>query len=212
MNLHELRENYKNHAFREKDAGKDPLMLFKAWISAAREAGEIEPNAFSLATVDEMNRPENRIVLLKKIEEEGFVFYTNYGSSKGQQLDHHPFASMNFWWREVHRQVRIKGRVKQVSEEKSWAYFAGRPRDSQIGAHASRQSQVMKGREEMEERFLAFNKEFGDTQPVPKPDNWGGFLLEPMFYEFWQGQASRLHDRICFEWAKDHWERFRLWP
>jgi pyridoxamine 5'-phosphate oxidase len=166
-----------------------------------------------LATVGEDNRPSGRIVLLKDVENEQFVFYTNYQSRKGTQLFAQPFASLTFFWAELERQVRIEGTVIKVSEETSTAYFQSRPRESQLGAWTSPQSQPIENRAFLEQKFLEVQQQYANLPAIPKPAHWGGYALLPDYMEFWQGRQSRLHDRIAYSLqAGKAWEITRLAP
>ena len=175
----------------------DPLVLFKAWYRAAEAAGLLVPEAMALATADASGDPSVRMVLLKDLDEGGFVFFTNYESRKAKELAENPRASLCFHWPALERQVRISGPVERISEEKSLAYFHSRPRGSRLGAWASRQSRPLERREELEERVAEVEERFG-AEEVPLPPFWGGYRLRPEAMEFWQGQASRLHDRLVF--------------
>lgn len=210
-NLASLRQDYAAATFDEKVAHPYPFSQFAHWFDQAMEAGIIEPNALTLATVDKDGKPSARVVLLKALDELGFVFYTNYGSQKGQQLQANPYASMVFLWLELQRQVRVEGYVEKVSQEESDAYFSVRPKSSQIGAHASPQSQVIPDRRFLEQRYQALEREFADTE-IPRPENWGGYRLIPERIEFWQGRQSRLHDRLLYEKNNEGWNIKRLAP
>lgn len=178
-------------------AAPDPFEQFRAWMAAAIEAGLSNPNAMTLATVDERGRPAARIVLLKELDARGLTFFTNYESHKGQQLAHHGFAAVVFYWDSLHRQVRVEGAVEKVTPEESDAYFGARPRGSQLSAIASPQSRVVSGREVLEEAVRAAEQRFAEQAP-PRPSHWGGYRLVPDAFEFWQGQESRLHDRVRY--------------
>ena len=189
----------------------DPIAMFAAWFQDAEASGLIHPEAMSLATASPEGAPSVRIVLLKEADEQGFVFYTNYESRKAGELTANPRAALTFHWAPLERQVRIEGTVEQVSREQSEAYFRSRPRGSQIGAWASRQSRLLEDRDDLENRVRKFTEEF-EGGPVPLPDFWGGFRVRPARIEFWQGRASRLHDRLIFEAAGEGWTRHRLYP
>lgn len=210
-NLSSHRQDYAAATFDEEVAHPHPFSQFAHWFDQAVEAGINEPNAMALATAGSDGKPSARVVLLKALDELGFVFYTNYGSQKGQQLQANPYASMVFLWLDLQRQVRVEGYVEKVSPEESDAYFSVRPKSSQIGAHVSPQSQVIPNRRFLEQRYLALEKEFASKE-VPRPENWGGYRLIPERVEFWQGRQSRLHDRLLYERKSESWTIKRLAP
>jgi pyridoxamine 5'-phosphate oxidase len=213
LSLEELRENYTRGGLTEADVHPDPLVQFKTWFAEARQAGLKEPNAMTLATVAPNGAPSARIVLLKEVTELGFVWYTNYGSRKGQELAANPQAALVFYWAELERQVRVEGSVTLVSREKSERYFSGRPKGSRLGALASLQSAVIDGRAILETRLQELEDRYRDTDDIPTPDFWGGYCLEPVRIEFWQGRPNRLHDRLLFEAEKPSgWRLSRLSP
>jgi pyridoxamine 5'-phosphate oxidase len=190
----------------------DPFRQFATWFDEARAASPVEPNAMALATVGADGRPSLRMVLLKGADERGFVFYTNYESRKGRELADMPWAALTFFWPEMERQIRIEGRVEPVSAEESDAYFHSRPIGSQLSASASHQSEVIAGREELEQRVAALSAQYHD-QEIPRPENWGGFRVIPDAIEFWQGRANRLHDRLRYRLlASGGWQIERLSP
>jgi pyridoxamine 5'-phosphate oxidase len=196
----------------ESDVDADPFRQFAAWFDEARAASPVEPNAMALATVGADGRPSLRMVLLKGADERGFVFYTNYQSRKGRELADTPWAALTFFWPEMERQIRIEGRVEPVSAEESDTYFHSRPVGSQLSASASRQSEVIAGREELEQRVAALSAQY-QNQEIPRPENWGGFRVIPDAIEFWQGRASRLHDRLRYRLlASGGWQIERLSP
>ncbi len=192
-------------------APDEPCELFAAWYRMALDAVAIEPTAVALATVDGEGRPAARMVLLKGFDASGYVFYTNFASRKGAELDARPHAALLFWWPPLLRQVRIEGRVERVADTEADAYFATRPRGSQIGAWASPQSEPLANRAELEARVAAEAARHGDGE-VPRPPFWGGYRLVPDAYEFWQGCPDRLHDRVHYRLAGDTWQRTRLAP
>jgi pyridoxamine 5'-phosphate oxidase len=192
-----IRKEYTLKEFNESHIITEPINQFKNWFKEAIDASVNEPNAMSLATIKQDGRPSSRIVLLKGIEDNGFVFYTNYDSNKGKQLGKNSHAALLFFWPELQRQVRIEGLVAKISAQESDAYFASRPIESQIGAHASPQSQPIENRKYLEENFDKFNLLFQST-PLIRPSHWGGYILNPQSIEFWQGRASRLHDRFLY--------------
>jgi pyridoxamine 5'-phosphate oxidase len=194
-------------------AAPDPFEQFRAWMSASVDAGVHQPNAMTLATVDERGRPAARIVLLKELDARGLTFFTNYTSSKGKQLAHQGFASVVFFWDTLHRQIRIEGAVEQVTAAESDAYFAARPRGSQVSSIASPQSQVVPDRDFLEEAVRQVEEKFAATAPE-RPSHWGGYRVIPDAFEFWQGQQSRLHDRVRYlrDTSGTSWIRERLAP
>lgn len=189
----------------------DPIELFGAWYRDAERSGIELPEAMALATVRADGQPTSRMLLLKSFDEGGFVFYTNYGSAKAHDLEHEPRASMLFHWTTLQRQVRIQGETVRVSAEESAEYFQTRPRGSRIGAWASRQSEALSGRPELEARFREMEARFGDGD-VPLPPFWGGYRLVPSSLEFWQGRPDRLHDRSLFTREGDAWAVRWLYP
>lgn len=189
----------------------DPLAQFEAWLAEAVAIGMIEPTAMMLATVDADSRPSARVVLLKGYHDGGFCFYTHYDSRKAQALAAHPFAAATFWWDRLERSVRIEGRVEKLPREVSEAYFHSRPQGSQVGAATSRQSRVVASREELDARLAANEAKYGG-QPVPLPDDWGGYRIVPEAIEFWQGRANRVHDRLVYRRTADGWRVERLEP
>jgi len=212
MGFADLRKEYMQRGLDESDVDADPFRQFAAWFDEARTASPVEPNAMALATVGADGRPSLRMVLLKGADERGFVFYTNYESRKGRELADTPWAALTFFWPEMERQIRIEGRVEPVSAEESDTYFHSRPVGSQPSASASRQSEVIAGREELEQRVAALSAQY-QNQEIPRPENWGGFRVIPDAIEFWQGRASRLHDRLRYRLlASGGWQIERLSP
>ena len=189
---------------------ENPFDLFDSWMKNAVEQGQIEANAMSISTVDNANRISSRIVYLKEMINNTFVFYTNYTSRKGQDIEQTEMGSILFFWPQLQQQIRIEGRLQKVSPEMSDAYFASRPRGSQLGAWASHQSEELKDRKELEDRLVDLEAKF--PTEVPRPDNWGGYALVPDYFEFWQGRPSRLHDRFVFVKEKEEWLIKRLNP
>jgi pyridoxamine 5'-phosphate oxidase len=195
----------------EEQAGVDPLALFDRWYREAREAGLYLPESMALATSSADGRPSVRQVLLKAFDERGFVFYTNYESRKGDEIEENPRAALAVHWPILQRQVRINGAVEKTTEEESSAYFSSRPRGSQIGAWASNQSSVLRDRGELERRFMETRQRFASSE-VPLPPFWGGYRLIPETMEFWQGRVNRLHDRLCYTRSATEWTIERLYP
>ena len=209
--LASLRRNYAHATLSEKDVLADPIAQFHRWFDEAVKAESMEPNAMSLATVGIGGQPSARIVLLKGADERGFVFFTDYRSRKGDELNGNSKAGLCFWWGELQRQVRITGTVRRVAREESAEYFKTRPRGSQLGAWSSRQSSVLASRAELEKQVANTTKKFGDGD-VPLPEHWGGYRVRPDEIEFWQGRESRLHDRIQYRKSGDVWTIARLSP
>jgi pyridoxamine 5'-phosphate oxidase len=207
-----IRKNYSRQALTEESVSNDPLDQFKVWLNEAILSEVLEPTALVLSTVSADCRPSARVVLLKEVSSDGFVFFTNYDSRKGQDLAGRPFGSITFFWAELERQVRIEGTIVKVPSDVSDVYFHSRPRGSQIGAWASPQSREIDSREELEQAEAKFEKDFANLVVVPRPKHWGGYVLKPDLIEFWQGRPNRLHDRIVFEQADKHWSRKRLAP
>ena len=210
--LHNLRSEYSGRRLEEGQLPDSPFALFRDWFREAEQAEEAEPNAMVLSTL-RGDRPSSRVVLLKGIDRGGFWFFTNYDSAKARELADSPYAALNFFWPTVHRQVRIEGRVDRLPPEDSDAYFRSRPRGSRIGAWASPQSSVLSSRQQLEQTFRDFEERFGEGE-IPRPDGWGGFRVEAERFEFWQGQRSRLHDRIVYRDGREDsdWVRERLAP
>ena len=198
MELSNLREDYRLAALDEKQCAAHPVRQFEHWFGEAKSACLKEPNAMTLATVDAQGQPSARIVLLKGIEEDTFLFYTNYESRKGRELAANPRCALTFFWAELERQVRVEGSVEKVSQEKSAAYFKGRPKGSRLGAIVSQQSAELPSREPLEERLAELEQRFAHTDDVPMPEFWGGYRVKPHLVEFWQGRTNRLHDRILY--------------
>ncbi|MCU0762104.1 MAG: pyridoxamine 5'-phosphate oxidase [Hydrogenophaga sp.] len=211
MNIADLRKSYEKAELSESASQADPLQQFSQWLQEAIQSEIPEPNAMTVATVGSDLRPSTRVVLIKGFDESGIVWYTNYGSRKGQELAGNPFAALQFHWVELERVVRIEGVVEKVSEAESDAYFHSRPLDSRIGAWASPQSQVIAGRSVLVTNAARYGAQFL-LQP-PRPPHWGGYRLRPDRWEFWQGRKSRLHDRLRYQQQPDGtWLRERLAP
>ncbi|WP_166334185.1 pyridoxamine 5'-phosphate oxidase [Sphingobacterium chungjuense] len=210
--LADLREDYVKGSFDYENALADPIQQFSAWLDEALRAEVMEPTAMVLSTIDERQMPQARVVLLKDIKSTGFSFYTNYHSAKGHQIAQHPAVSLLFFWPELQRQVRIVGNIEQLPETESDQYFQSRPRGSQIGATASPQSQIIPDRSFLEERVAKIDAEYAGDLTIPRPAHWGGYLVSPVEMEFWQGRASRLHDRIAYVKENQVWKMQRLAP
>ena len=211
-NLHDYRKSYEKGSLTEDTVLENPLEQFAAWFVDAEKTTTVEePNAMTLSTVDAQGVPKARVVLLKEFTQEGFVFYTNYTSSKGQAIAQNNKVCVSFFWPSLERQIIITGMAVKISEEKSIAYFNKRPRESQLGAMVSDQSTSIDSREALEEKLLELEKKY-DTSPIVKPPHWGGYLIQPTSYEFWQGRSSRLHDRIKYTKINNSWNIGRLQP
>jgi pyridoxamine 5'-phosphate oxidase len=213
MSLRDRRVQYETAGLDRGDLDTDPIVQWHAWYDQAASAGVAEPNAMSVATIDQHSVPDSRVVLARAVDARGFVFYTNYDSAKSQQLLMKPVASAVFAWLDLHRQVRVRGTVQRISDNESDEYFASRPRESQIGAWASPQSQPIADRTVIEARVAEFRAKF-ENQDVPRPANWGGWCLAPNSIEFWQGRPSRLHDRFVYDFdaTTKKWKIQRLAP
>lgn len=209
--LFEFREEYKKGELNESDAKANPIEQFQQWLQVAIESNISEPNAMTLATCTASGKPSARVVLLKEINKNGFVFFTNYLSRKGRELLENPFASLVFDWHVIERQVRVEGRVEKLSDDDSDAYFHERPRQAQIGAWTSPQSKILKNRDELDTLQASFEEKF-NNQEIPRPDHWGGFIILPTTVEFWQGRPSRLHDRLVYHNTEEGWTLHRLAP
>jgi pyridoxamine 5'-phosphate oxidase len=198
QDLGRLRREYGDHGLDLPDLEDDPIAMFERWLDDTVRAGLHEPNAMVVATVSPEGRPSTRMVLLKGLDERGFVFYTNYTSRKASDIDANPAVSLLFPWHDLQRQVRVEGTAVRVSGEESEAYFASRPRESQLGAWASPQSQVVSSRASLDERYGGVLAQFAGLDVVPLPPYWGGFRVVPDAVEFWQGRKGRLHDRLVY--------------
>ena len=209
--LWRLGAQYEGRPLDPVDCDPDPLVEFRRWFQAAIDAQLPSVNAMTLATVDERGRPAARIVLLKEVDDRGFVFFGNYDSRKGRDLAAHPFAALVLFWEPLHRQVRIEGEIEKIAPADSDAYFASRPRGSQIGAIASPQSRPIASRAALEALVADTERAVGSGEPV-RPPHWGGYRVLPDMIELWQGQPSRLHDRVRYRRDGGRWQRDRLAP
>ncbi len=211
MDLENLRYNYYSQELQLRDLLSNPLEQFLVWMKEAVTAQIPEPNAMILATCTKNAIPSSRTVLLKQVDEQGFIFFTNYESRKAKEIEENPYASATFLWKELERQVIIQGTVKKSSRTISVNYFAKRPRTSQLGTAASHQGTVIPSRAVLEEEYERLDKLY-EGQEVPCPDVWGGFIIKPNYYEFWQGRPSRLHDRFRYQLVNGKWIIDRLSP
>jgi pyridoxamine 5'-phosphate oxidase len=209
--LFELRKEYTRGGLSLKQVLPDPFAQFHLWFDQAIFAEIVEPNIMSLATASVDGKVSSRILLLKEVDDKGFVFYTNYNSNKAKQLQQNPWGSMLFLWLLLERQVRIEGKLHKVTDEESDEYFGSRPRESQLGSWASEQSTPIGSREELVNRYTELEKHYSGKD-IPRPPHWGGYRLVPEEVEFWQGRPGRLHDRILYYKNNDTWEKKRLAP
>lgn len=210
--LKDYRKSYEKGELLEQDLPASPFKLFHSWFSLADKSEDIEEaNAMTLATVDEEGQPRSRVVLLKSFTPEGFKFFTNYNSEKGRHLEKNPKCCISFFWPALEKQVIVEGEAEKLSHAESEEYFHSRPRGSQLGARASRQSSVIESREILEEKIKSLKKEF-EKEVIPKPEFWGGYIIKPQLFEFWQGRKNRLHDRIRYRANDEKWIVERLSP
>lgn len=210
--LKDYRKSYEKGQLLESDIPDDPFELFQSWFKIADESSSVEEaNAMSISTSGKDHWPNCRIVLLKSFSREGFVFFTNYESQKGNDLSNNPKCCISFFWPSLEKQIIIQGKAVRISEEESEKYFHSRPRGSQLGAKVSNQSRVIPSRDYLEEKLSELEEKYSE-QEIPKPEYWGGYLVEPVRFEFWQGRKSRLHDRIQFRADGDNWNIERLAP
>jgi pyridoxamine 5'-phosphate oxidase len=209
--LRDIRSNYDRSSLSEDQVKRNPFDQFKLWLNEAIHEKVPEPTAMIVSTVDPEGWPDSRVVLLKEVWPDGFIFYTNYKSSKGKQIESNNHIAMNFFWPQLERQIRIIGETEKVPPQLSEEYFATRPVDSQLGAVASNQSSVISSRHELEDKYNELQKIY-EGQAVPKPEHWGGYLVKPSRFEFWQGRLNRLHDRLRYEKSGNEWIIYRLSP
>lgn len=210
MNIADIRKEYALRSLDERDVNPDPFLQFREWLDEAIKSEVPEPTAMMLSTADAAGRPSGRIMLLKALDDRGFVFYTNYASRKGRDLGANPRAALTFFWKELERQVRVEGAIETVSAAESDEYYAIRPLGSRIGAWASPQSQPIANRQWLETRWAELTDEYGEHPP--RPTHWGGYRLIPEMLEFWQGRMSRLHDRVAYTREGGAWKVARLAP
>lgn len=209
--LRDIRKHYEFAELLEKDVERNPFDQFKIWLEIALKSEEEEPTAMVLSTVDENSVPHSRIVLLKDFISEGLIFYTNYKGEKARQMELNSMVSILFFWQSLERQVRIVGKVEKVPDEVSEDYFKSRPIDSRLGAWASEQSQIIPSAAYLNKRYERYKAEFGEN--VPRPPHWGGYLVKPISFEFWQGRPNRLHDRLKYSLDDNsNWKIDRLSP
>lgn len=208
--LHDIRKQYVFSTLDEQNVLPNPFDQFDVWLQEVIESDQPEPTAMVVSSVDEKLQPHSRVVLLKQLTVKGFVFYTNYEGQKAHQMAQNNKVSLLFFWPTLERQVRITGTVKKLSETLSTAYFLSRPLESRIAAWASPQSQVIRSKDFLEKQVQYYQEKFGDT--VPKPPHWGGFIVKPLTFEFWQGRPNRLHDRLLYSRENKDWKITRLAP
>jgi pyridoxamine 5'-phosphate oxidase len=209
--LKKLRNDFSKQTLSKKDLVSDPFQQLKTWIDEAVKGEVLEPIATTISTVSKYGQPSSRIVYVRDIPENGLVFFTNYHSKKGTDLSINAHACMNFFWPELERQIRVEGIIEKVEDAVSDDYFNARPKSSQVGAWASHQSEKLSSREELEQRVAELTKKYENTD-VPRPPHWGGYILVPHYFEFWQGRPSRLHDRIAYSREEESWQIDRLNP
>lgn len=209
--ISDIRSDYLMSDLNKSDLESSPISQFKSWFSKALESNIFEPNAMVLSTADISGKVNARVVLLKDITPEGFVFFTNYNSSKGRDLRENPQGSLTFFWPQLEQQIRVNGIIEMTTRVYSKAYFDSRPRESQISAIASNQSEKLKSREELSNEFIRLEKEFMGS-PISIPNHWGGYVVKPIEIEFWQGRKSRMHDRFAYSLINNEWIIERLSP
>ena len=208
-NIVHHRKSYEKHSLEIEDLKATPHEMLEFWLSEVEELHDF--NAMVVSSVDASGQPHSRVVLLRGVNEEGLKFYTNYSSHKGQELEQNNKVALNFFWPTVERQVRVEGELHKLSDAESDAYFNSRPRESQIGAWVSPQSSTIDSREVLNERFREFTDKF-EGHPVPRPAHWGGYIIRPKYFEFWQGRPNRLHDRLTYSLVEGNWSIGRMAP
>lgn len=211
INVFDLRREFSLKTLDERDVLPEPLSQFELWFDEVLRIDAMEPNSMCLSTVGKDNRPSSRIVLLKQVRFDGFVFFTNYESRKAMQLDENPFCALTFVWHELERQVRVEGKAMKLTSQESDNYFESRPVTSKLGAWASPQSRIIPDREYLDILVQDFQQTFGDGD-IPRPEAWGGYIVKPALFEFWQGRPGRLHDRIQYTLRGNAWDVHRLAP
>lgn len=213
INMQSYRQSYEKSSLEEKDLSLDPITQFKKWIQEAEDSQSVlEVNAMTLTTIDISGYPRARVVLLKEVDSNGFHFYTNYDSLKGQAIAANNKVSLSFFWPALERQIIILGTAEKLSEKRSEAYFHARPRGSQLGAIASPQSQPIPNRTYLEKQLKQLTEDYKDIAVIPKPKHWGGYIVKPCSIEFWQGRPNRLHDRVTYLREEEEWIKQRLAP
>jgi len=211
VNLNDIRKQYNVAELNRSDLLESPTDMFRDWFEKVENLDNIEVNAMTLATSSKKGKPSSRIVLLKGYDEKGFVFYTNYNSKKGKEIEQNPYGSLTFHWNQLERQIRIRGKIRKISRAQSEKYFNSRPRLSQVSVLASKQSDVLRNRTELEERFIEIETKY-EGKEIPCPDYWGGYCLEHRKVEFWQGRRDRMHDRFVYTKHGTTWQTDRLSP
>lgn len=210
--LSNVRQSFQKSALLEENTSDNPMELFRDWYLEAENVEPGEANSFTISTVGTDLQPTNRVVLLKRFTWEGFIFYTNYNSKKGKDISQNNQICASFFWHDLERQIIIKGTTEKIAENLSDGYFESRPRGSQLGALASNQSEVVDSREKLDEKLKALDKKY-ENKEIPRPKNWGGYMIRPTCIEFWQGRPNRMHDRIIYTLQKNYdWKKERLAP
>ncbi|MDT7526190.1 MULTISPECIES: pyridoxamine 5'-phosphate oxidase [Idiomarinaceae] len=212
LDIKHVRRDYTQGRLTRDSLQQDPMQQFANWFQAAKDhPSQTDPTAFTVATVSADGQPHQRVVLLKEVRTDGFVFYTNYNSAKGQDIAHNPKVAMHFAWLALEQQIRIEGHAEKISQAESESYFYQRPRESQLGALASSQSSPIASRSELEQHYHQLTEQY-EGKTIPMPAHWGGYLIKPQRFEFWQGGRYRLHDRFVYQLGKHGWNVQRLQP